>query len=444
MTLSRGFGWPQIVRLGLVQAGIGAMVVLMTATLNRVMVVEFGLPASVPGVLVAGHFVVQLLRARAGFGSDRAGRRTPWIVAGMAVLAAAGIAAAAGTALLGTNRAAGLAVAAVSFVVLGVGVSVAGTPLLALLAEGVEEHRRGPAAAIVWVMMIAGFIVTTAVAGLLLDPFSPARLVAVCAGVAGVAFVVAVTALAGLERRVAHLRITGAAAAHESPPFRAALAELWAQDDARRFAVFVFLAMLAYSAQDLILEPFTGVVFGLTPGESTRISSMQHGGLLAGMVLTAAASTRRGHLAHWAAAGCLASALGFVALIAAAAAGHLAALKAAIVALGFANGVFAIGAIGAMMALVRRGTQAGAGLRMGLWGAAQAMAYAVGGLAGAALSDVARGLLGSPLLGYGSVFALEAACFVAAGVLARRAAEGSPRAVPSLSRDGDAMLAAMG
>ncbi len=83
-------GWPQIVRLGLVQTALGSVVVLMTATLNRVMVVELALPAFVPGLLVALHYAVQVLRPRWGYGSDRSGRRTPWIVGGMARSASAG------------------------------------------------------------------------------------------------------------------------------------------------------------------------------------------------------------------------------------------------------------------------------------------------------------------------------------------------------------------
>jgi len=90
-------GWLGIVRLGsawcrlgLVQAGLGAVVVLATATLNRVMVIELALPALIPGALVAFHYGVQVLRPRLGYGSDLGGRRTPWILGGMAALAVGG------------------------------------------------------------------------------------------------------------------------------------------------------------------------------------------------------------------------------------------------------------------------------------------------------------------------------------------------------------------
>jgi BCD family chlorophyll transporter-like MFS transporter len=57
-------GWFGIVRLGLVQAAIGAIVVITTSILNRVQVVELALPALLPGVLVAIHYFVQVLRPR--------------------------------------------------------------------------------------------------------------------------------------------------------------------------------------------------------------------------------------------------------------------------------------------------------------------------------------------------------------------------------------------
>jgi BCD family chlorophyll transporter-like MFS transporter len=111
-----------IARLGLVQAALGAIVVLTTATLNRVMVVELALPAMLPGALVALHYGVQVLRPRLGYGSDVSGRRTPWIVGGMALLALGAVGAAAATAWMGSRTAAGIALAVLAFTVIGVGV----------------------------------------------------------------------------------------------------------------------------------------------------------------------------------------------------------------------------------------------------------------------------------------------------------------------------------
>ena len=136
-----GLSWLAIFRLGLVQTALGAIVVLTTSTMNRVMVVELALPAMLPGALVALHHIVQLLRPRFGHGSDVGGRRTPWIIGGMAVLAIGGIGAALATAWMGSNVAAGVALGALSFVLIGIGTGSAGTSLLVLLAKRCECCR---------------------------------------------------------------------------------------------------------------------------------------------------------------------------------------------------------------------------------------------------------------------------------------------------------------
>ena len=193
-------GWFGILRLGLVQTALGAIVVLTTSTMNRVMVVELALPAMLPGALVTLHYALQVLRPRFGYGSDRGGRRVPWIIGGMAVLAIGGVGAAAATAWMTTNTLAGVALAVAAFVLIGVGVGACGTSLLALMATHVAPSRRSVAAMIMWMMMIAGIVVTATSAGHFLDPFTPARLIEVTASVAGAAFVVTCLAALGMER----------------------------------------------------------------------------------------------------------------------------------------------------------------------------------------------------------------------------------------------------
>lgn len=189
-------GWLGIVRLGLVQSSLGAIVVLTTSTLNRIMVVEMGLPALLPGLLLAWHYVVQVLRPRMGHGSDQGRRCTPWILGGMLTLAAGGWLAALATVWIGGQPALGLALAVLAYGLIGVGVAASGTSLLTLLAKRVAAERRAAAATTVWILMIAGFVVTAAVSGQFLDPFTPERLLVVSGAVAASA--VLVTALAVL------------------------------------------------------------------------------------------------------------------------------------------------------------------------------------------------------------------------------------------------------
>ena len=283
-TNPRDFGWFSIIRLGLVQTALGAVVVLTTSTLNRVMVVELALAAVVPGALVTLHHAMQLLRPRMGYGSDVGQRRTPWIVGGMLSLAVGGVGASAATMVMASHTALGLALGVVAYALIGGGVSACGTSLLVLMAKRVAAPRRAAAATVVWLMMIAGFAITATVVGGLLDPFSYPRLIAVTGGVSAIAMVVTLGAMWRLEG--ASLEATEDAAVtkggtHSRAQFWTALREVWSEPHARRFTLFVFVSMLAYSAQDLILEPFAGAVFGWTPGESTQLAGAQHGGVFA-------------------------------------------------------------------------------------------------------------------------------------------------------------------
>jgi len=433
--------WLGIVRLGLVQSALGAIVVLTTSTLNRVMAVEYALPASLPAALVAWHYVVQLSRPRWGHGSDTGRARTPWIIVGMGVLALGAMLAANAAVMIADTPVLGTAVAVLAFTMIGGGVAASGTSLLALLATQAAPERRPAAAAITWIMMIVGIVITAGVTGQLLDPFSPQRLVLVASGVAGIAFVLTLAAVAGVEREAAQVENAPAPV-----PFREALAGVWREPLARQFTIFVFVSMLAYSAQDLILEPYAGLVFGYTLGQSTALAGVQHGGVLLGMILVGLAGTLlRGDRAVWmkrtTMLGCAMSALALIALAFAGQTGPAWPLQPTVFALGFANGVFAVSAIALMMSLAGQGDTARPGLKMGVWGAAQAMAFGLGGFAGAAGLDVMRHLIASTPDAFAAVFAVEGVLFLFAAALilrlGHRPAAGSPaRATFELSMRG--------
>ncbi|TCP59949.1 BCD family chlorophyll transporter-like MFS transporter [Rhodovulum bhavnagarense] len=411
MTLS----WLQIVRLGLVQMCLGAIVVLTTSTLNRLMVVEYALPAVLPGLLVAFHYGIQITRPSWGFMSDTKGQRTRFIIAGMIILALGGYGAAAGVLLFGTSFWAGLALSILAYGLIGLGVAASGTSLLALLATATAPERRGAAATITWLMMIAGIAITAGTVGAFLDPYTPALLMKIVAIVTGGAVVLTALAVWGIERRVVAQREP------DEMPFLDGFREVWAERRARIFTLFVFLSMSAYFMQELILEPYSGLVFGYTPGQSTQLSGAQNGGVFLGMVLVGVSTSvlRFGSLRNWVIAGCLgsAAALGLVASL-----GNLDAglpLMPAVVVMGFFNGMFAVAAIGTMMALAGEGRDAREGTRMGLWGAAQAIAAGFGGLLGAAAVDGLRQIM-EDAPAFGLVFMTEAVLFVLSAWMALR------------------------
>jgi BCD family chlorophyll transporter-like MFS transporter len=390
MTLS----WVSIVRLGLVQMCLGAVVVLTTSTLNRLMVVELALPALLPGFLVALHYGIQITRPNWGYRSDTSGNRTRWIIGGMAILSS------------------GAFLAALAIPVLE-----------ARFATATAPRRRAAAATITWLMMILGIAVTAGTVGALLDPYSHARLMRIVAVVTLGAVVLTSLAIWRVERGV------DAQPEPDRTPFIEGLREVWQEPKARMFTLFVFLAMTAYFMQELILEPYAGLVFGFTPGQSTSLSGAQNGGVFVGMLLVGIAATglRLGSLRAWVVAGCLGSAACLAVLTLLGPMGPGAPLVPAVVALGFFNGMFAVAAIGSMMALAGEGRGAREGTRMGLWGAAQAMAAGFGGLLGAASVDVLRVVLDSDASAFGAVFLAEGALFLAAAFMAARIMEGRVR-----------------
>jgi MFS transporter, BCD family, chlorophyll transporter len=418
---ARPLGWLGIMRLGLVQAALGGVVALTTSTLNRVAVVEYGLAASLPAALVAWHYAVQLSRPHWGHASDVGRARTPWIMGGVGALGLGAVMATDATILSASSPYLALVLSVLGFSLIGAGVGAAGTSLLALLATAVAPERRPAAAAITWIMMVMGIVITAGVSGSLLDPFSPQRLALVATGVALVAFVVAVCAIHGVEKRLPKPQVS---ARREKASFARAARAMFADPIARRFTLFVFLSMLAYSAQDLILEPFAGLVFGFTPGESTKLAGVQHSGVLLGMILVGAAGAalgghKAGWMKGWTVFGCAASALALTALALASQVGPGWPLAPTVFALGAANGVFAVSAIGSMMGLAGGGEgEAGEGMHMGVWGAAQAIAFGLGGFLGAVGVDGLRAILPQTSQAFLIVFTLEAGLFLCAAVLA--------------------------
>ena len=144
-----------------------------------------------------------------------------------------------------------------------------------------------------------------------------------------------------------------------------------------------------------------------------------------GVGLLCSGRRRFGSLRQWTVGGCCASAAALSCLGLASIVGPGWPLRLSVLALGVSNGVFAVSAIGSMMELAHDGDPGYAGVRMGLWGAAQAIAFAFGGVLGTAIVDSFRWLFGSPTAAFAIVFSVEAVLFLVAAGLAAKARLGS-------------------
>jgi MFS transporter, BCD family, chlorophyll transporter len=428
----RGLSWFSILRLGLVQAALGAIVVLTTSTLNRVMIVELQLSALIPGLLVGLHYGVQITRPVWGHKSDIGRSRTRWILGGLALLALSGTAAAATTLIFEQSFLLGLMAAILAYIFIGMGIGACGTSLLALMALKTAPERRAAAATTTWMLMIVGIILSSVVTGANLDPYSHVRLVAVTAMTGAVAFFLGLAAVSGIERQATPVA-DRQREQNDTVLFRQSLVEVWQDPQARLFTLFIFLSMLAYATQDLILEPFAGLLFGWTPGQTTSLSGTQHGGVLLGMAVVGVLGTllakRYPALPRiFIVGGCLCSAAALSALCLSTTFAPAWPLNTNVFLLGAGNGAFAVAAIGMMMTLAGNGARADHGMRMGIWGAAQAIAFGLGGVLGTVVLDIGRRVTGDDATAFAIVFAVEAALFLASALVALMLARPVPRA----------------
>lgn len=412
MTLS----WFSIFRLGLVQMCLGAVVVLMTSTLNRLMVVELSMAASVPGFLVGLHYIVQLSRPKWGLASDVENNRTKWIILGMLIMGAGANAATYSLSVYENLPNLSLLISLVAYTLIGIGVGASGTSLLALLAKHTAPQRRPAAAMITWLMMIFGIAVTAGVVGQLLVPYSQGRLSQVVLGLTLLTLLLTLLATWRLEQGLAQ---PGPDVTARDPLLKE-LRAVWAHSDTRRFTIFVFLSMNAYFMQELILEPYAGLVFFYTPSQTTTLSGIQNGGVFIGMLCVGilASALNIGTLRGWVKLGCVGSAAMLLAIMSMSHNTIFIPLESAVFGLGVFNGMFAVSAIGSMMALAGRGPASRVGTRMGVWGAAQAIAAGFGGLLGTLLVDVLQAAQFSTANAYGIVFTFEAALFIWSAILA--------------------------
>jgi BCD family chlorophyll transporter-like MFS transporter len=318
--------------------------------------------------------------------------------------------------LFNSNPFLGILLSIFAYTLIGLGVGASGTSLLALMAKHTPERRRPAAAMITWLMMIFGIAVTAGFVGVLLNPYSIELLLRIVAGLTVLTLIVSIISTWKIENSLDKVRRKGV----EKVPLLEELKSLWEHSKTRNFTIFVFLSMTAYFMQELILEPYAGIVFQYTPSETTSLSGMQNGGVFIGMLTVGILATalKLGTLKSWVQAGCFGSCLMLIAIMLLGQFNSSFPLEFAVIGLGFFNGMFAVAAIGSMMSLAGSGSKSREGTRMGLWGAAQAIAAGFGGLLGTILVDLLQVVNLSPVNAYGMVFSLEASLFVLAALLA--------------------------
>ncbi len=395
----------QLLRLSLFQVSVGMAAVMLLGTLNRVMIVELGVAATIVAIMIAIPVLVAPFRALLGFRSDTyrsaiGWKRIPylwfgslWQFGGLAIMPM-GLLVLSGDQAAGPDWA-GEVGAALAFLLTGIGMHMTQTAGLALAADRATEETRPQVVALLYVMFLVGMGVSAIIVGALLQNFSALRLVQVIQGAAVVTLLLNLVALWKQEKVIPMTRDERAA---PRPLFRDAWNDLASGGAAGRLLVVVFLGTMAFNMQDVLLEPYGGEVLGLSVSATTLLTALWALGALLGFGLAARWLKAATDPYRMAARGILIGLVAFCAVIFAAPLESAPIFFAGAFGIGLGGGLFAVATLTAAMTLETAGA-AGKGLALGAWGAAQATAAGLSIFIGGAVRDLVNTAAGNGSLG---------------------------------------------
>lgn len=420
------------VRLGAFPVAYGLSGVLIGGTLNRVMIAELKLPATLVALLFALPLLVSPLRLWFGYRSDGfpifGRRREPYLILG-ALLIGGGVAAIANwTVRTAATPASFVPGAVLAFLLYGVGRNLAHNTYQALLAEKFSGSVRARAVTLYEVVTLLGSVIGAGALGKALEHYDPARLVLVANIVGLVVVALAVVAVPGQEACA-----TGAANAETArgKPFGEVVRDyVWADPQVRRLFVVVICTFIGTLAQDVLLEPYGALVLGMSVGETTRLTMFWGLGVLAAMLLSGLWLLRVLGALRLMRIGLGVSIAVFSAVAAVGLAGAPELFRWLVLVMGFGTGLAGAGMLGSVVEFT---TPVRAGLLMGVWGVANMLGHAAGSLMGGIVVDTMRLATGSALAAYSALFAFEVAMLSAAFGLTLRLQSSATRATGELS-----------
>ncbi len=442
----------RLLRLSLFQISVGMTLVLLVGTLNRVMIVELGVPASLVGIMVGLPLVFAPFRALIGFRSDNhrcdlGWRRVPfiwngslWQFGGFAIMPFALLVLAGKLEAANAPLWIGHVSAALAFLLVGAGVHTVQTAGLALATDLTPPESHPRVVGLMYVMLLIGMIASALAFGAALADFSPGRLIQVIQAVAVLSLVLNVVAMWKQEtRRPLRLR---SASPGPDPSFREAWASFCEGEHAVRRLVIVGLGTMAFGMADILLEPFGGQVLQLTVSATTKLTALLALGGLLGFGFASHVLGRGAGPYRMAQSGALIGLPAFAMVMVAAPIGLPSLFLLGNFLIGFGGALFGHGTLTATM---NRAPRHQAGLALGAWGAVQATAAGLAMASSGTIRDLVNAALGASqgpwgssgqASGYHAVYLLEIALLLvtiaaAAPLIRRRGTEASPASVES-------------
>jgi BCD family chlorophyll transporter-like MFS transporter len=415
----------RLLRLSLFQVSVGVATALLIGTLNRVMIVELRLSASLVAFMVSLPLLFAPFRTLIGFRSDNhrsvlGWRRVPYIWMG-SLLQFGGLAIMPFALIILSGDTHGPVVigqiaAALAFLLIGAGLQTSQTAGLALATDLAPPAVRHRVVALMYVMLLVGLAGSSLALGLLLQDFSQLRLIKVVQGAAVVSIVLNCIALWQQEPR------DPSRTSQDQPlaAFRDSWRRFITQQRARRFLIAIGLGTAGFSMQEIVLEPYGAQVLGLTVSATTALTALLAAGSLAAFALAARQLGRGADPARIAATGATVGLLAFSIVVFAGPLHSAGLFRLGTLLIGFGGGLFGVGGLACAMSREHNGES---GMAIGAWGAVQASAMGLAIVAGGLLRDVvgdlaASGALGSAMTGaatgYGFVYHVEIAFLFAA------------------------------
>ncbi|MEO7336471.1 MAG: BCD family MFS transporter [Caldimonas sp.] len=429
----------RLLRLSLFQVSVGMALVLLNGTLNRVMIVELGVPAWLVSLMVALPLVFAPFRALVGFRSDNhrsalGWKRVPYIWMGT-LLQFGGLAIMPFALIVLSGDSHGHPIygqigAALAFLLVGAGLHTTQTAGLALATDIAPPDARPRVVALLYVMLMVGMLVSALGFGALLAEFNQIKLIQV---IQGAGLLTMILNLVALWKQEARNPDRGAAAGRKAPrpSFGASWRRFVEGGRASRLLIAVGLGSAAFSMQDILLEPYGGQIMHMAVGATTTLTAMMAAGALVAFVLASRFLHHGGDPYRLAAHGVLAGVVAFAAVIFADPLQSSLLFRLGAAGIGLGGGLFSVATLTAAMGLDSQGHS---GLALGAWGAVQASAAGVAIAMGGGLRDAVSGLatagalgpaLAGPSVGYSFVYHLEIgllfATLIAIGPLVRSA-----------------------
>jgi BCD family chlorophyll transporter-like MFS transporter len=392
-------------QLGLIHVAVAMTLVPINSTLNRVMIKELAISATIVAILASLPYLFSPIQVAIGSYSDRhpifGFRRTPYILVGL-ILCVLGVVVSPQVAfLIARNFPLGLLAGLLAFGAWGMGYNLSAVSYLSLASELSGENGRGKTIATMWFMMITAIILTAIGLSRMVDPYTPEALIRAFGYVAGSALILGLLGLIRLEPRSTSPE---GGAASEAYTVKQMTSAITANPVARIFFIYLLLLLAAILGQDVLLEPFGAQAFGMSVRETTSITSVWGTFVLLAIIV---AGFLEGRVSKRlvAQSGNTGALLGFVVIVISGIFINKNVFYTGVTLLGIGTGLSTVANLSLMFDLTVPGM---VGLYIGAWGFSNALSRLTGSILGGVVRDVVTQATGVALSGYLVVFSIEA------------------------------------